>query len=309
MRQVPGSGGDIPLGVAWNPVERNWQLGVPWRSGLAPADASNTSCSFCPGGGEEPAGNSPHLVSSRYPFLATPDGAAIELHKVLFFSPSHERNLEALTISELVQILDCIGAECEKLLVDPAVQSVYVFQASGPLFGGSVSHPHLQILGLPFVPTKLVPDYTDGCILCTEFERNMVCETRDFILMVPPWSRLPYEMVIAPRQHLPRLSKCDTEQIAELISTGLHAAKRLLSKAEVPYTLNVMSAPKSSGYESDGRIHPGHHFRIEIVPYCTDSDRIRQIVAIESGVGIILNPTPPTQAAERLRGYVCRGAN
>ncbi|MFE6184690.1 hypothetical protein ACFQ6U_09755 [Streptomyces sp. NPDC056465] len=229
---------------------------------------------------------------------------------MLFFSPRHDRNLDALTCRQLAAVLDRISDECAALLECEGVRSVYAFQASGPLFGGSVSHPHLQVLGFPFVPTKLVLDTSYGCPLCVDFgERECtVSVTADFTLAVPPWSRLPYEMVIAPRSHVQSLSECDTAQIAVLLSRGLRAIRALVPTADTPYTLNFMTAPMSLDGAGGRSVLPGHHLRIEIFPFSTEAGRLRQIVAIEAGAGVVLNPVPPPEAATRLRAVVAQDA-
>lgn len=296
-------GSEVPDGVSWNPVERNWLLRAPWRKRLAAANGLSESCPFCPDGDEAPPTEGPHVVISKYPFIGPPADLSYEPHHVMVFSRLHTRNLVALSEPELVAVIDRVRAESSALLTHDAVQSVYAFQASGPLFGGSISHPHLQVLGFPFVPTKLVPDTTHGCSLCTEFghPESTVSESDDFVLAVPPWSRMPYEMVISPRQHQQSLEKCDTTQIASLLSRALRAIQGLLPGGDTPYTLNFMTAPKDLANGQPRSLNPRHHLRIEIFPFCTDTGRIRQIVAIEAGTGVGLNPLAPAEAAGRLR--------
>lgn len=290
-------------GVLWNPITHNWHLRAPWRAQLAPAGDTSQPCPFCPGGSESPPAVGTHIVSSRFPFIAPPPDASYEPHRVLFFSPDHERNLDALAVAELVAVLERVSAECSELLTHDAVQSVYTFQASGPLFGGSLSHPHLQVLGFPFVPANLVPDMSHGCPLCgcSDGDECVISRTADLALVVPPWSRVPYEMVIAPRLHVGTMNDCDTAQIADLLFVALRAAKELTPGQETPYTLNFMAAPKDPIGGAGRLLHPSHHFRIEIIPFATDAGRIRQVLAIEFGMGVVLNTTAPADAALRLR--------
>lgn len=287
-------------GVHWNPFEQNWNLRAPWRSDLAPSDGSSAACPFCPGGPEAPLVEGPHVVSSKHPFIASPADGSYDAHRVLFFSRHHDRNLDALSDHEILTVLNRIREESELLLRHDDVQSVYVFQASGPLFGGSVSHPHLQIIGFPFVPSKLVPAGAQGCPLCTGLIDPclQVSGTADALLAVPPWSRMPYEMVIAPRRHAARFEDCDPAQIATLLSLGLRKLPSLVKDGPTPYTLNIMQEPKLP--RGNGR-NLEHHFRIEIFPYCTEAGRIRQVFALEAGAGVILNAVQPNTAAEQLR--------
>lgn len=304
MDEALGGSGESEF-VTWNPVERNWHLRAPWRTDLSPADATVAACGFCPGGSEELVSEGPHFVNSKFPFVEPPVDGAYAPQRVLFFSRDHERGLGDLSVDELTGVLDTLRVAASRMLRHAAVRSVYVFQASSSNFGGSVSHPHVQVLGLPFVPTKLVPDGRGGCPICKDFggAECVIAETGNAVLAVPPWSRVPYEMVISPRAHVQSLDQCDTEHLAILLRRGLEAVAGVASTSPPAYVLNVMTAPRVSSDPSDG-LDLDHHLRIELMPYYTPAGEIRRTLAIESGLGVVLNTVLPADAARRLRGLI-----
>jgi UDPglucose--hexose-1-phosphate uridylyltransferase len=296
------SASEITKHISWNPVERNWHLRVPWRASLASAAEASGPCPFCPDGAEAVPDATPRLIPSKYPFISAPAKSSVEAHRVLLFSPQHELNIDALDVSHLAAILRLIGEETALLLEHPDVEAVYTFQAFGSLFGGSVAHPHLQLLGLPFIPAKIVPDLTNGCPLCgvVGVDQLVVAQTDNVVLAVPPWSRLPYELVVTPRAHVASLTDCDTAEVALLLSCALKASKRLANGQPTPYILSVMSAPKSVG----GLLEVDHHLRVELLPFTSDTGSLRGVIAIEAALGVILNPLLPHHAADRMRQLV-----
>jgi UDPglucose--hexose-1-phosphate uridylyltransferase len=98
------------------------------------------------------------------------------------------------------------------------------------------------------------------------------------MLLTAPAGRAPYELLIAPRDH-----------VAEPGEEGLAAAASLLRDAirrlhdvEGPVPLNAW-------------LHTGAHWHIELVP------RLTVFAGLELGAGIYVNSLPPEDAAERLR--------
>lgn len=289
--------------VTWNPIERNWHLRVPWRAGLPRADSSPARCPFCPGGPEALKIDRPQVVASKFPFVPPPADASFEPHRVLFFSRDHSRNLDDLGAPAIAEVFHVLSAQRSDLLTHSCVQSVCILQAFGPVFGGSVSHPHLQIVGLPCVPTKMAPDAAHGCPLCGVFEQRecLIAETDDFILAVPPWSRVAYEMLITSRHHLESMDDLESGQVATLLCRSLTACSRLTDGQSTPYILNVMTAPTESSDRHGDGLAEHHHFRIEILPFCTETGQVRAVSAMELGMGVSVNPILPGSAASRLR--------
>src|SRR6185436_18841409 len=79
--------------------------------------------------------------------------------------------------------------------------------------GASLSHPHGQLLGMPFVPGEMVEEekafarFEGGCILCATIEaelseghRVVLADDRS-VVVAPFWSGTPYELLVIPSTH------------------------------------------------------------------------------------------------------------
>ena len=90
--------------------------------------------------------------------------------------------------------------------------------------GASLSHPHAQILGLPFVPGEILDEerafarFAGGCVICTTVEAELAAGERvvfandDVVCIAPFWSGAPFELLLMPRRHEPHLQDADAAQ-------------------------------------------------------------------------------------------------
>lgn len=268
---------------------------VPGRRALvAQADisGSRSGCSFCPGGCEAPSARV-GLVESLHPMVRASSGRA--RHYVLIYGEEHGRRLADIPLSDVVDWLDLVGKQTAELFNDPEVQSVYAFESVGDHFGPTVAHPHGQIIGLDFVPRRLLL-HQDTCLLCSPQDDALhVIAGPTTQLQVAAWARLPFEMVLYPRRHFGRLTETtatEMQEIAGQIQAGLTLCRRD-SGNSYPYLLNIMQAPRKSAHR--------HHLRVEIVPLHKPDGHLKRPGAMEIGLGVYLNPVEPRDAAAFLR--------
>lgn len=289
--------------ATWSPVEQEWLLRVPGRRDLAaqvdirPDDTSFAGCPFCPDAGDAPV--RVRLVPSKHPVIAAPQERAQEqLHWVLVYGSSHSRRLGDLPAEVTQQFLEKVSHKTMDLFRSPSVKAVYAFESVGDHFGPTVAHPHGQLVGLPFVPRRLTLTHgADSCAVCDlAVDRELTVTTSDHaLLQVPPWARLPFEMIISPRAHRPDLASLSPDElvsVAGCLHTGLRLCRVTYGGAMPPYLINVMQAPKGDA---------SHHLRIELVPLHKDVRTLKRPGAMELGLGVYVNPLLPETAAGMLR--------
>jgi UDPglucose--hexose-1-phosphate uridylyltransferase len=169
--------------------------------------------------------------------------------------------------------------------------------------GASLSHPHGQLLGMPFVPGEIVEEerafarFEGGCILCATAEAELADGARviigdDRVVAVAPfWSGSPYELLIIPRTHEAHMQATAP---ADLAAVG-HAIRTVLGTLEsrlgdVSYNLVFHTAPHH---------HNGpFHWHAHIWP------KLATVAGFERGTGVLINITPPEFAAQDLRAAV-----
>jgi UDPglucose--hexose-1-phosphate uridylyltransferase len=166
--------------------------------------------------------------------------------------------------------------------------------------GASLPHTHAQLYALDFVPaavarererfgayaTRTMGQNLLGDLVAEEVRRQerIVAIDDEAVLMAPYASRLPFQMMLAPRTPRPRFEQ-DGPSGAALLHDGLCRLARHLG-ASPPLNLWVRTAP--SGAE---------HFcwRIDVLP------RLTHLAGLELSTDLNINIVAPEQAAALLR--------
>jgi UDPglucose--hexose-1-phosphate uridylyltransferase len=166
--------------------------------------------------------------------------------------------------------------------------------------GASLSHPHGQILGLPFVPGEILEEekafarFAGSCVLCTTIEAELAADQRvvfandDVTVVTPYWSGVPYELLIIPTQHEPHLQDATDDSLdatALAIRDALGFLHGLLG--DVAFNLGFHTAPHQ---------HTGqYHWHVHVWPNLVTQ------AGFERGTGVMINVVPPEQACSLLR--------
>ncbi len=165
--------------------------------------------------------------------------------------------------------------------------------------GASLPHTHAQLYALDFVPADVAREreragaYTTRTmghdlledLVAEEVRRceRIVAIDDESVLLAPYASRVPFQLMLAPRRPCPRF---ETDVVgAQLLHDGLSRLARLLGSSP-PLNLWVRTAPR--GVE---------HFcwRIDIAP------RLTHLAGLELSTGLNLNIVAPEHAASLLR--------
>ena len=182
----------------------------------------------------------------------------------------------------------------------PHIRYTQAIVNNGREAGASISHPHGQLLGLPFVPGEVLDEerafarFAGGCLLCTTVEAELATGERvvyandDVAILCPYWSGSPFEMLIVPRRHEMHLQDADDESLAA-VGRALRDATAFLNQTigDVAYNVGFHTAPHA---------HTGeYHWHIHVWPVLVTQ------AGFERGTGVLINIVPPEQAAETLR--------
>jgi len=166
--------------------------------------------------------------------------------------------------------------------------------------GSSLPHTHAQLYALDFVPAPVAREReafaahavrTMGRNLLEDVvqeevrrRERVVAIDDDAVLLAPFASRVPYQLMLAPRRPRKRFEE-DGPTGARLLHDALRRLARQLG-ANPPLNLWVRTAPR--GAEE-------FCWRIDVLPRVTD------LAGLELGAGLHLNIVSPEQAAAELR--------
>ncbi|HST40172.1 MAG TPA: DUF4921 family protein [Conexibacter sp.] len=232
--------------------------------------------------------------ANRDLFTAAPARGA---HEVIVNAPQSVTALADLPVEQVATAMEVwrermrahAGAACRHLLVNERREA-----------GASLPHTHAQLYALDFVPAAVARERerfgayavrTMGGNLLADLvqeevrRRERIVAIDDEAVAIAPYgSRLPYQLMIAPRQARERFED-DGPIAARLLHDVLGRLGRQLG-ANPPLNLWVRTAPSGAD-----------HFcwRIDVLP------RLTHLAGLELGTGVNLNIVAPERAAAELR--------
>ena len=233
---------------------------------------------------------------SHDPDLFTAQGAR-QAHEVIINSP---RPVTALVDLDPAELAHAMEGWRTRIRAHEDAACVHVLVNERREGGASLPHTHAQLYALDFVPaavarererftayaTRTMGGNLLGDLVQQEVqmrERNVAIDD-EAVLMAPYASRLPFQLMIAPRRTRARFED-DGPLAAGLLHDALGRLQRRLG-ASPPLNLWVRTAPRGAD-----------HFcwRIDIVP------RLTHLAGLELGTGLHLDIVAPEQVAAELR--------
>jgi UDPglucose--hexose-1-phosphate uridylyltransferase len=263
------------------------------------------------GGAPNGPGWTTRVVPNLYPALA-PDAPAPERHadpdlftaqpahgghEVIVNAPDPVTSLGDLAPAQVAGAMETwrarlrahAGAACRHLIVNERREA-----------GASLPHTHAQLYALDFVPAAIARERERcaayavrtmggdllGDLVQEEVRQRVriVAIDEEAVAMAPYASRVPFQLLLAPRRSRARFED-DGPTGAALLHDVLGRLRRRLGAAP-PLNLWVRTAPRGAD-----------HFcwRIDVLP------RLTHLAGLELGAGVNLCVVPPEQAAEELR--------
>jgi UDPglucose--hexose-1-phosphate uridylyltransferase len=238
----------------------------------------------------------PPARANRDLFAATP---ARGTHEVIVNAPDPVTSLADLEVDQVALAVD-VWRERIRVHRDEGAAYVHLIVNERREGGASLPHTHAQVYALDFVPAAIARERerfgayatrTMGANLLADLVQEevrmgerIVAIDDEAVLMAPYGSRLPYQLMLAPRVPRPRFED-EGATGAALLHDGLRRLGRLLG-AMPPLNLWVRTEPRGAD-----------HFcwRIDIQP------RLTHLAGLELGAGVHLNIVAPERAAAELR--------
>jgi UDPglucose--hexose-1-phosphate uridylyltransferase len=218
-------------------------------------------------------------------------------HEVIVNGPQSVLSLAELSAEQVAAAVEVwrermrfhAGAACLQLIVNERREA-----------GASLPHTHAQLYALDFVPavvarereragayrTRTMGGSLLGDLVAEEVRRTerIVAIDEEAVLLAPYASRLPYQLMLAPRTPRPRFED-DGPSGAALLHQGLQRLARRLGSSP-PLNMWVRTAPRGSD---------DFCWRIDIMP------RLTHLAGLELSTDVNLNIVAPEDAARLLR--------
>jgi len=233
--------------------------------------------------------------------------------RVMCFSPRHDLSLPEMAREDIRRVVD-VWAE-QMIELGTSNRWIQIFENKGATMGSSMPHPHGQIWALDALPNEAYKEdsnqksYFDNngkpllvnyAELESENKERTILENNDWLVVVPYWALWPFETLLLPKRHVPRLpdlSDLERDSLAAIL-------KRLLIKYDnlfetsFPYSMGWHNAP----YNRDGSL-PEDYWQVHahFYPPLLRSATVKKFMVGFEMLGEAQRDLTAEQAAARLR--------
>jgi UDPglucose--hexose-1-phosphate uridylyltransferase len=230
--------------------------------------------------------------------------------EVVCFTSDHAASFATLGEQRARLVIDAWADRTAALGAIDTIDYVFCFENRGEEIGVTLTHPHGQIYGYPFVPPRFGTaaraarrhrERTGGCLQCYLLAAELragtriVAESTHWVGYVPFAARWPYEVRVVPRDHLPDLPAlpgAHRDDLARLYLDVLGRFDRLFD-TPAPYVAGWQQAPARQDRE-------GWHLAAEVFTIRRAPGKLKYLAGSESGAGVWINDVAPEVAAARL---------
>jgi len=208
-------------------------------------------------------------------------------HEVIVDTRNHRKEVYNGTYADIVDLLDMYVSRTKDLLSQPGIKYVSIFKNRGKIAGASISHPHSQIVALPFTPKIIKSESKKPCVFCqvVKHEREsprMIYENKTFLVISPYAAKFPFEIWFLPKRHVKDITELTDEEkygLADCINLVLPAMEKMMGP--FPYNWAIHQAPKNKDF----------HFHLELYP------RTTKWAGLELGSHVYVNVVMPEDVA------------
>jgi galactose-1-phosphate uridylyltransferase (family 1) len=229
--------------------------------------------------------------------------------EVVCFTDDHDRVFAELGPRRARLVVDVWADRTEAMAAVDGIEYVFPFENHGEEIGVTLSHPHGQIYGYPYVPPRAakildsVRRY-DGDLFAEVVgsERTgprVVCANEHWTAFVPAAARWPYEVQFFPTRRVPDLPALDDAQRDAFVDVYLDVLGRFARRFDtpMPYIAAWNQAPVREGRDA-------WWLHLQLFSIRRAPGKLKYLAGSESGMGAFITDTNPEDVAEQLRAVV-----
>ncbi len=234
--------------------------------------------------------------------------------EVVCFTADHDAAFSSLSPARARTVLEAWIDRTTALSALPDVEQVFCFENRGEEIGVTLSHPHGQIYGYPFVTPRTrrmldsAREYrvrTNRNLFADLVERESADGTRVVVrgqhwtAFVPFAAHWPLEVHLYPNRQVPDLPALNEEERAELAAVYLEVLRRMerVHDDSLPYIAAWHQAPARVDRDLA-------YLHLEVFSIRRAPGKLKYLAGSESAMGAFVNDVLPEQAARMLRDVV-----
>jgi len=248
-------------------------------------------------------------VPSDAGFVSVPGNGRCE---VICFSSNHTGSFAELEPANARLVVDAWRHRTADLMAIPGVEEVFCFENRGDEIGVTLSHPHGQIYGYPYLTPRTAAMLEQaskyrklhgGNLFADMLAREVhdgsrvVARTDLFTAFVPFAARWPVEVHIYPNRfvhNLLDLADAELDDFARIYVDVLRRFDRMYS-GPLPY-ISALHQFADTDAQREG------YFHVELMSIRRSTVALKYLAASESAMDAFISDVMPEAVAERLRG-------
>jgi|SRR5215472_9782493 len=233
--------------------------------------------------------------------------------EVVCFTSDHNASFAGLSPHRVRTVLEAWADRTTVLRSIRGIEQVYCFENRGEEIGVTLTHPHGQIYGYPFVTPRTAHTLSQARAYATSRRGNLfddivagerasgtrvVSANEHWTAFVPAAARWPYEVLIFPARRVPSLPDLGEEARQAFCDLYLDVLRRMdaLFGMPLPYIAAWHQAPAGDDFA-----HREFAAHLQVFSIRRAPGKLKYLAGSESGMGVWINDVLPEDAARRLR--------
>ncbi len=259
-------------------------------------------------GAGEPA-PSPASTPAGAGFVSAPGHGRCE---VICFSSDHTGSFAELEPAHARLVVEAWRHRTADLMAAPGIEQVFCFENRGEEIGVTLTHPHGQIYGYPYLTPRTAAMLRQarehrkrhgGNLFADLLAREVadggriVARTELFTAFVPFAARWPVEVHIYPNRFVHNLIELDEDELdgfAQVYLDVLGRFDRMYPRLPLPY-ISALHQFADTEAQADG------YFHVELMSIRRSATKLKYLAASESAMDAFISDVTPESVARRLR--------
>ncbi|WP_197281146.1 MULTISPECIES: galactose-1-phosphate uridylyltransferase [unclassified Mycobacterium] len=231
--------------------------------------------------------------------------------EVICFSSDHTGSFAGLAPAHGRLVVEAWRHRTGELMTTPGVEQVFCFENRGEEIGVTLTHPHGQIYGYPYLTPRTAAMLGQarehrnrhgtnlfGDLLAGEVADGGRIVARDdlFTAFVPFAARWPVEVHIYPNRFVRNVTELDGDELDAFARVYLDVLRRFdrMYSAPLPY-ISALHQYADTDAQADG------YFHVELMSIRRSATKLKYLAASESAMDAFISDVTPESVAGRLR--------
>jgi UDPglucose--hexose-1-phosphate uridylyltransferase len=231
--------------------------------------------------------------------------------EVICFSSNHTASFAELELPHARLVAEAWRNRTADLMGRPGIEQVFCFENRGEEIGVTLTHPHGQIYGYPYLAPRAAEMLREARAHVTRHGTNLfadllehevtdgsrlIARTDLFTAFVPFAARWPVEVHIYPNRFVHNLVDLDEPELDEFAQIYLDVLGRFdrMYPTPLPY-ISALHQYADTDAQREG------YFHVELMSVRRSATKLKFLAGSESAMDAFISDVTPESVAQRLR--------